>query len=243
MGVGLGSPPPPGSSPQDRQNGPLRLGTAPISSIWSPPFLEISPESRATAPLGGSPGPHPCLEAPRGRSPAGPRCHVCALLSPPSWPALYSHKPEVAQYTHTGLLPQTMLITDTTNLSALASLTPTKQVRPGPAPPVHGPCPSAHLGGAQELLFRQVFTSDAEASSESGLHTPVSQATTIHIPGQDPAGIQQLQPTHRLSASPTGEPPCPAPPLLTVPTAEEGGGRGGWGGGVDMRGGTGAPLK
>ncbi|XP_055406108.1 hepatocyte nuclear factor 1-alpha isoform X3 [Bubalus kerabau] len=89
--------------------------------------------------------------------------------------ALYSHKPEVAQYTHTGLLPQTMLITDTTNLSALASLTPTKQV----------------------------FTSDAEASSESGLHTPVSQAATIHIPGQDPAGIQQLQPSHRLSASPT----------------------------------------
>nr|XP_010970368.1 hepatocyte nuclear factor 1-alpha-like [Camelus bactrianus] len=90
--------------------------------------------------------------------------------------ALYSHKPEVAQYTHTGLLPQTMLITDTTNLSALASLTPTKQV----------------------------FTSDAEASSESGLHTPASQATTIHIPSQDPAGIQHLQPTHRLSASPTG---------------------------------------
>uniref|UniRef100_A0A8C3WIM5 HNF1 homeobox A n=1 Tax=Catagonus wagneri TaxID=51154 RepID=A0A8C3WIM5_9CETA len=89
--------------------------------------------------------------------------------------ALYSHKPEVAQYTHTGLLPQTMLITDTTNLSALASLTPTKQV----------------------------FASDTEASSESGLHTPASQATTIHIPSQDPAGIQHLQPAHRLSASPT----------------------------------------
>ncbi|XP_011761538.1 hepatocyte nuclear factor 1-alpha isoform X2 [Macaca nemestrina] len=89
--------------------------------------------------------------------------------------ALYSHKPEVAQYTHTGLLPQTMLITDTTNLSALASLTPTKQV----------------------------FTSDTEASSESGLHTPASQATTLHIPSQDPAGIQHLQPAHRLSASPT----------------------------------------
>ncbi|XP_006865492.1 PREDICTED: hepatocyte nuclear factor 1-alpha [Chrysochloris asiatica] len=89
--------------------------------------------------------------------------------------ALYSHKPEVAQYTHTGLLPQTMLITDTTNLSALASLTPTKQV----------------------------FTSEAEVSSESGLHTSVSQATTIHIPSQDPAGIQHLQPTHRLSSSPT----------------------------------------
>ncbi|KAM9194958.1 hepatocyte nuclear factor 1-alpha isoform 3-T3 [Dugong dugon] len=89
--------------------------------------------------------------------------------------ALYSHKPEVAQYTHTGLLPQTMLITDTTNLSALASLTPTKQV----------------------------FTSDTEISSESGLHTSVSQATTIHIPSQDPTGIQHLQPAHRLSTSPT----------------------------------------
>ncbi|XP_008838915.1 hepatocyte nuclear factor 1-alpha [Nannospalax galili] len=88
--------------------------------------------------------------------------------------ALYSHKPEVAQYTHTSLLPQTMLITDT-NLSALASLTPTKQV----------------------------FTSDTEASSESGLHAPSSPATTIHIPSQDPAGIQHLQPAHRLGTSPT----------------------------------------
>ncbi|XP_004709630.1 LOW QUALITY PROTEIN: hepatocyte nuclear factor 1-alpha [Echinops telfairi] len=89
--------------------------------------------------------------------------------------ALYSHKPEVAQYTPTGLLPQTMLITDTANLSAFASLTPTKQV----------------------------FTSEAEVSSESALHTSVSQATTIHIPNQDPANIQHLQPAHRLSASPT----------------------------------------
>ncbi|XP_063081849.1 hepatocyte nuclear factor 1-alpha isoform X2 [Cavia porcellus] len=89
--------------------------------------------------------------------------------------ALYSHKPDVAQYTHTGLLQQTMLITDTTNLSALTSLTPTKQV----------------------------FTSDTEASSESGLHAPASPATTIHIPSQDPAGIQHLQPAHRLSTSPT----------------------------------------
>ncbi|XP_072808968.1 LOW QUALITY PROTEIN: hepatocyte nuclear factor 1-alpha [Vicugna pacos] len=116
--------------------------------------------------------------------------------------ALYSHKPEVAQYTHTGLLPQTMLITDTTNLSALASLTPTKQVRPRPASAPPGPSPHTPWG-LRRPLFLQVFTSDAEASSESGLHTPASQATTIHIPSQDPAGIQHLQPTHRLSASPT----------------------------------------
>lgn len=81
----------------------------------------------------------------------------------------------MAQYAHTGLLPQTMLITDSSNLSALASLTPTKQV----------------------------FASDTEASSESGLHTPVSQAATIHIPSQDSAGLQHLQPSSRLSASPT----------------------------------------
>lgn len=63
---------------------------------------------------------------------------MCPLL-----PALYSHKPEVAQYTHTSLLPQTMLITDT-NLSALASLTPTKQVRPcllKPHPKLHASLP------------------------------------------------------------------------------------------------------
>ncbi|XP_021087973.1 hepatocyte nuclear factor 1-alpha isoform X1 [Mesocricetus auratus] len=95
--------------------------------------------------------------------------------------ALYSHKPEVAQYTHTSLLPQTMLITDT-NLSALASLTPTKQ---------------------GVTLVPQVFTSDTEASSEPGLHEPSSPATTIHIPSQDPSSIQHLQPAHRLSTSPT----------------------------------------
>lgn len=133
-------------------------------------------------------------------------------LSAPSRPALYSHKPEAAQYAHAGLLPQTMLITDTANLSALASLTPTKQVRPGPPGPLLRPLPRVHPCGAQKApVFPQVFTADTEASSEPGLHTPASQTTTIHIPSQDPAGIQHLQPAHRLSASPTGEQPFPAP--------------------------------
>lgn len=134
-------------------------------------------------------------------------------LSPPSWPALYSHKPEVAQYTHTGLLPQTMLITDTTNLSALASLTPTKQVRKAQTTPllIRPLCKVLPWGTQEAALSPQVFTSDTEASSESGLHTPASQTTTIHIPSQDPVGIQHLQPAHRLSASPTGEQPFPAP--------------------------------
>ncbi|KAM6193443.1 hepatocyte nuclear factor 1-alpha isoform 2-T2 [Sarcoramphus papa] len=87
--------------------------------------------------------------------------------------ALYGPKSEVAQYTHTGLLPQTMVITDTANLSALTNLTPTKQA----------------------------FTSDSETHTESGIHTPVSQASTIHLQNQDTT-IQHLQPGPRLTSSP-----------------------------------------
>ncbi|NXM32519.1 HNF1A factor, partial [Oxyruncus cristatus] len=87
--------------------------------------------------------------------------------------ALYGPKSEVAQYTHTGLLPQTMVITETANLSALTNLTPTKQA----------------------------FTPDSETHTESGMHTPVSQAPTIHLQNQDTT-IQHLQPGPRLSSSP-----------------------------------------
>ncbi|NXC12708.1 HNF1A factor, partial [Corythaeola cristata] len=87
--------------------------------------------------------------------------------------ALYGPKSEVAQYTHTGLLPQTMVITDTANLSALTNLTPTKQA----------------------------FASDSETHTESGMHTPVSQAPTIHLQNQDTT-VQHLQPGPRLSSSP-----------------------------------------
>ncbi|NXN34379.1 HNF1A factor, partial [Nycticryphes semicollaris] len=87
--------------------------------------------------------------------------------------ALYGPKSEVAQYTHTGILPQTMVITDTANLSALTNLTPTKQA----------------------------FTSDSETHTESGMHTPVSQAPTIHLQNQDTT-IQHLQPGPRLTSSP-----------------------------------------
>ncbi|NXE92478.1 HNF1A factor, partial [Menura novaehollandiae] len=87
--------------------------------------------------------------------------------------ALYGPKSEVTQYTHTGLLPQTMVITDTANLSTLTNLTPTKQA----------------------------FTPDSETHTESGMHTPVSQAPTIHLQNQDTA-IQHLQPGPRLTSSP-----------------------------------------
>ncbi|NXO42503.1 HNF1A factor, partial [Locustella ochotensis] len=87
--------------------------------------------------------------------------------------ALYGPKSEVTQYTHAGLLPQTMVITDTANLSTLTNLTPTKQA----------------------------FTPDSETHTESGMHTPVSQAPTIHLQNQDTT-IQHLQPGPRLTSSP-----------------------------------------
>uniref|UniRef100_A0A8D2KY98 HNF1 homeobox A n=2 Tax=Varanus komodoensis TaxID=61221 RepID=A0A8D2KY98_VARKO len=87
--------------------------------------------------------------------------------------ALYSHKPEAAQYAHASLLPQTMVIADTSNLGTLASLTPTKQV----------------------------FTSDSETHTEPGMDTPPTPASTIHLQNQD-AALQHLQPSHRLTSSP-----------------------------------------
>ncbi|XP_043924790.1 hepatocyte nuclear factor 1-alpha isoform X2 [Protopterus annectens] len=42
--------------------------------------------------------------------------------------AVYSHKSEVPAYTSTNIFPQTMVITETGNLSALTSLAPTKQI-------------------------------------------------------------------------------------------------------------------
>ncbi|NWV00953.1 HNF1A factor, partial [Upupa epops] len=101
----------------------------------------------------------------------GPFMATMAQIQNPH--ALYGPKSEVTQYTHTGLLPQTMVITDTANLSALTNLTPTKQA----------------------------FTSDSETHTETGMHTPVSQAPTIHLQNQDTT-IQHLQPGPRLTSSP-----------------------------------------
>ncbi|XP_023616174.1 hepatocyte nuclear factor 1-alpha isoform X2 [Myotis lucifugus] len=175
MTIGPGEPASLGSTFTNTGASTLVIGLA-STQAQSVPVINSMGSSLATLqPVQFSQPLHPSYQQPlmspvQSHMAQNPFMATMAQLQSPH--ALYSHKPEVAQYTHTGL--QTMLITDTTNLSALASLTPTKQV----------------------------FISDTEASSESGLHTPASQATTIHIPSQDPAGIQHLQPSHRLSASP-----------------------------------------
>ncbi|XP_066226832.1 hepatocyte nuclear factor 1-alpha [Saccopteryx leptura] len=178
MAIGAGEPTSLGSTFTNTGASTLVIGLASTQAQSVPVINSMGSSLTTLQPVQFSQPLHPSYQQPlmppvQSHMAQNPFMATMAQLQSPH--ALYSHKPEVAQYTHTGLLPQTMLITDTTNLSALASLTPTKQV----------------------------FASDTEASSESGLHTPASQATTIHIPSQDPAGIQHLQPSHRLSASPT----------------------------------------
>ncbi|XP_015360648.1 hepatocyte nuclear factor 1-alpha isoform X1 [Marmota marmota marmota] len=187
MTIGPGEPASLGSTFTNTGASTLVIGLASTQAQSVPVINSMGSSLTTLQPVQFSQPLHPSYQQPlmspvQSHVAQSPFMATMAQLQGPH--ALYSHKPEVAQYTHTGLLPQTMLITDTTNLSALASLTPTKQ------------------GTA---LGPQVFASDTDASSESGLHAPASPATTIHIPNQDPASIQHLQPAHRLSASPTEE--------------------------------------
>ncbi|KAG8455818.1 hypothetical protein GDO86_001859 [Hymenochirus boettgeri] len=70
----------------------------------------------------------PIVQQVQGHMAQSPFMATMAQLQSPH--ALYSHKPEVAQYAPAGFFPQTMVITDTTNLGTLTSLTPSKQVLP-----------------------------------------------------------------------------------------------------------------
>ncbi|XP_053558009.1 hepatocyte nuclear factor 1-alpha isoform X2 [Bombina bombina] len=80
--------------------------------------------------------------------------------------ALYSHKPEVAQYASAGFFPQTMVITDTTNLGTLTSLTPSKQVLN-----LH----SVSQGDSQDSGIMQLSSSHRLSSSPA-----VSSASLVH---------------------------------------------------------------
>ncbi|CAO2629191.1 Hepatocyte nuclear factor 1-alpha [Lemmus lemmus] len=177
MTIGTGEPTSLGSTFTNTGASTLVIGLASTQAQSVPVINSMGSSLTTLQPVQFSQPLHPSYQQPlmppvQSHVTQSPFMATMAQLQSPH--ALYSHKPEVAQYTHTSLLPQTMLVTDTT-LSALASLTPTKQV----------------------------FTSDTEASSEPGLHEPSSPATTIHIPSQDPSSIQHLQPAHRLSTSPT----------------------------------------
>lgn len=164
--------------------------------------MEISPESPPTAPPGHFPGltptspEHPALR-PSWEGATSEPSSASSLLA-----ALYSHKPEVAQYTHTGL--QTMLITDTTNLSALASLTPTKQVRPRAAPHPRGPLLRGHPEAQKAAL--------SSRSSSQTPRPPVSLGSTHrHLRPPPSTSPARTPPASSTCSLPTGS--APAPPV------------------------------
>ncbi|KAM8961933.1 hepatocyte nuclear factor 1-alpha isoform 1-T1 [Pelodytes ibericus] len=70
----------------------------------------------------------PIVQQVQGHMTQSPFMATMAQLQSPH--ALYSHKPEVAQYASASFFPQTMVITNTSNLGTLTSLTPTKQIFP-----------------------------------------------------------------------------------------------------------------
>ncbi|KAM3826012.1 hepatocyte nuclear factor 1-alpha [Vipera latastei] len=112
----------------------------------------------------------PIMQQVQGHLNQSPFMATMAQIQAPH--ALYSHKPEVTQYAHTSLLPQTMVITDTTNLSTLASLTPSKQI----------------------------FTSDTETPTESGI--PTSQPSVL-LQNQEGSIQAHLQSGPRMTSSPS----------------------------------------
>ncbi|XP_026547534.1 hepatocyte nuclear factor 1-alpha-like [Notechis scutatus] len=126
----------------------------------------------------------PIMQQVQGHLNQSPFMATMAQIQAPH--GLYSHKPEATQYAHTSLLPQTMVITDTANLSTLASLTPTKQE------------------SCLWVVLRfppQIFTSDAETPTESGIPTPTSQPS-VHLQGQEGSIQSHLQSGPRLTSSP-----------------------------------------
>ncbi|XP_070256295.1 hepatocyte nuclear factor 1-alpha isoform X2 [Myotis yumanensis] len=198
MTIGPGEPASLGSTFTNTGASTLVIGLA-STQAQSVPVINSMGSSLATLqPVQFSQPLHPSYQQPlmspvQSHMAQNPFMATMAQLQSPH--ALYSHKPEVAQYTHTGL--QTMLITDTTNLSALASLTPTKQVRPRaalPRPPQarlrehpgsqkvalfsrsssQTPRPPASLGFTRQHLRPPPFTSPARtllASSTCSLPT------------------------------------------------------------------------
>ncbi|XP_075071226.1 hepatocyte nuclear factor 1-alpha [Mixophyes fleayi] len=68
----------------------------------------------------------PLVQQVQGHMTQNPFMATMAQLQSPH--ALYSHKSDVAQYASASFFPQTMVITDTSNLGTLTSLTPSKQI-------------------------------------------------------------------------------------------------------------------
>ncbi|KAG8597023.1 hypothetical protein GDO81_002149 [Engystomops pustulosus] len=117
--------------PAFSNSGPSTLVIGLTSQSQSVPVINSVGSSLTTLqPVQFSQQIHPTHQQPivqqvQGHMTQNPFMATMAQLQSPH--ALYGHKPDVAQYASAGFFPQTMVITDTSNLGTLTSLTP-KQV-------------------------------------------------------------------------------------------------------------------
>ncbi|XP_069817347.1 hepatocyte nuclear factor 1-alpha isoform X2 [Dendropsophus ebraccatus] len=118
--------------PAFSNSGPSTLVIGLTSQSQSVPVINSVGSSLTTLqPVQFSQQIHPSHQQPlvqqvQGHMTQNPFMATMAQLQSPH--ALYSHKPDVTQYASASFFPQTMVITDTSNLGTLTSLTPSKQI-------------------------------------------------------------------------------------------------------------------
>ncbi|KAM3939523.1 hepatocyte nuclear factor 1-alpha [Leptodactylus fuscus] len=119
-------------APAFSNSGPSTLVIGLTSQSQSVPVINSVGSSLTTLqPVQFSQQIHPSHQQPivqqvQGHMTQNPFMATMAQLQSPH--ALYGHKPDVAQYASASFFPQTMVITDTSNLGTLTSLTPSKQI-------------------------------------------------------------------------------------------------------------------
>ncbi|XP_072271616.1 hepatocyte nuclear factor 1-alpha isoform X2 [Pyxicephalus adspersus] len=158
-------------------SGPSTLVIGLTSQSQSVPVINSVGSSLATLqPVQFSQQIHPSHQQPivqqvQGHMSQNPFMATMAQLQSPH--ALYSHKSEVAQYASASFFPQTMVITDTSNLGTLTSLTPTKQVH------------SLHSSAQEDSQGSQLHSQDSNILHLSSGHRlspspSVSSASLVH---------------------------------------------------------------
>ncbi|XP_040272418.1 hepatocyte nuclear factor 1-alpha isoform X2 [Bufo bufo] len=119
----------------------------------------------------------PIVQQVQGHMSQNPFMATMAQLQSPH--AFYGHKPDVAQYASASFFPQTMVITDTSNLGTLTSLTSSKQIH------------SLHSSGQGDSQGSQLQNQDSNIlhlapshrlspSSTSKEQTLMSSASLVH---------------------------------------------------------------
>ncbi|KAG9487350.1 hypothetical protein GDO78_007295 [Eleutherodactylus coqui] len=173
--------------PAFSNSGPSTLVIGLASQSQSVPVINSVGSSLTTLqPVQFSQQIHPSHQQPlvqqvQGHMTQNPFMATMAQLQSPH--ALYGHKPDVAQYASASFFPQTMVITDTSNLGTLTSLTPSKQIHSLHSS-VQGDSQSSQLqsqdSGILHLAPSHRLSSSPNVSSASLVHYQNSSTPDSH---------------------------------------------------------------